>query len=55
MIAGHIGLYVNNYTLDLGVSGKKSVETLFAKAKSLGLIDDTENSLFLPSNKRILL
>lgn len=46
----HIGLYVNNYTLDLGESGRKSVKTLFNKAKQLGLIDAIEKDLFLPSH-----
>ena len=46
----HIGLYVNDYTLDLGKAGRKSVETLFNKAKQLGLIDSIEKDLFLPSN-----
>ncbi|MCK5857547.1 MAG: 1,4-dihydroxy-6-naphthoate synthase [Bacteroidales bacterium] len=46
----HIGLYVNNYTLDLGEAGKKSVETLFNKAKQLGLIKSIEKDLFLPTN-----
>jgi len=45
----HIGLYVNNYTLDLGEAGRKSVETLFNKAKQLGLIAAIEKDLFLPS------
>jgi len=48
----HIGLYVNNYTLDLGEAGRKSVETLFNKAKQLGLIDAIEKDLFLPSQKQ---
>ncbi len=47
----HIGLYVNNYTLDLGEAGRKSVETLFNKAKQLGLINAIEKDLFLPSEK----
>ncbi len=46
----HIGLYVNHYTLDLGEDGRKSVETLFNKAKQLGLIGAIEKDLFLPSN-----
>ena len=46
----HIGLYVNNYTLDLGEAGKKSVETLFKKAQELGLIETIEKDLFLPTN-----
>ena len=48
----HIGLYVNDYTLDLGKEGRKSVETLFSKAKQLGLINTIEKDLFLPSQKR---
>jgi len=48
----HIGLYVNNYTLDLGDAGRKSVETLFNKAKQLGLIKAIEKDLFLPSQKQ---
>ena len=46
----HIDLYVNNYTLDLGEAGKKSVETLFKKAQELGLIAAIEKDLFLPTN-----
>jgi len=46
----HIDLYVNNYTLDLGKAGKKSVETLFKKAQELGLIETIEKDLFLPTN-----
>jgi len=48
----HIGLYVNDYTLDLGTSGRKSVETLFNKAKQLGLISTIEKDLFLPQQKK---
>jgi len=48
----HIGLYVNDYTLDLGTSGRKSVETLFNKAKQLGLISAIEKDLFLPQQKK---
>ena len=28
----HIGLYVNNYSIDLGNDGKKAIETLFKVA-----------------------
>jgi 1,4-dihydroxy-6-naphthoate synthase len=46
----HIGLYVNDYTLDLGEAGRKSVEILFRKALELGLISTIEKDLFLPKN-----
>jgi 1,4-dihydroxy-6-naphthoate synthase len=46
----HIGLYVNDYTLDLGEAGRKSVELLFQKALELGLISTIEKDVFLPKN-----
>jgi len=46
----HIGLYVNDYTLDLGAKGRKSVELLFRKALELQLIPAIEKDLFLPKN-----
>lgn len=45
----HIDLYVNNYTLELGEMGRKSVETLFSKAQEMQLIQTIEKDLFLPS------
>lgn len=44
----HIDLYVNNYTLELGEMGRKSVETLFKKAQEMQLIQGIEKDLFLP-------
>lgn len=34
----HIDLYVNDYTLDLGVTGLAAVETLFGRARAAGLL-----------------
>jgi 1,4-dihydroxy-6-naphthoate synthase len=42
----HINLYVNEYTTDLGVEGRKAIETLFDKAKKGGLL----NADHLPEN-----
>lgn len=37
VIDKHIGLYVNDYTKDLGEHGKKAIETLMEKSKQIGL------------------
>ncbi len=34
----HIGLYVNDYTTDLGVKGRNAIQTLFEKANNAGLL-----------------
>lgn len=43
----HIDLYVNNYSLDLGIEGKNAVQLLFDKALKLGIIDKIEEEIFL--------
>lgn len=43
----HIGLYVNEYSVDLGEEGKRAVELLFDKAQSLGVIEKIEEEIFL--------
>lgn len=43
----HIDLYVNEYSIDLGVEGKGAVKTLFDKARALGLIPVANDALFL--------
>ncbi len=43
----HIGLYVNDYTIDLGEKGKKAVSYLFEMAKELKIVPSIEASLFL--------
>ena len=43
----HIELYVNNYSVDLGVEGKRAINTLFDKAQEVGVINKIEEELFL--------
>jgi 1,4-dihydroxy-6-naphthoate synthase len=43
----HIDLYVNQYSIDLGVLGKKAVDLLMKKAKEMGVIKDANNELFV--------
>ncbi len=43
----HIQLYVNNYTLDLGETGKMAVKTLFVWAKRNQLITTISEDIFL--------
>jgi 1,4-dihydroxy-6-naphthoate synthase len=43
----HIDLYVNEYSVDLGVDGRRAVELLFARARSAGVIPPVNDELFL--------
>lgn len=43
----HIGLYVNNYSVDLGAEGKRAIKILFDKAQEVGVINKIEEELFL--------
>ncbi|MES2140641.1 MAG: 1,4-dihydroxy-6-naphthoate synthase [Bacteroidota bacterium] len=43
----HIDLYVNNYSVDLGIEGKHAVQLLFDKGHELGIIDKIEEEIFL--------
>ena len=43
----HIGLYVNKYSIDLGLDGRTAIEMLFEKALSLQLIPEIKEELFL--------
>ncbi len=43
----HINLYVNNYTIDLGVNGRKAIETLYDKAQSLKIIQELHQPIFV--------
>jgi 5,8-dihydroxy-2-naphthoate synthase len=47
----HIDLYVNEYSVDLGREGRRAVELLFDKARTLGVIPSIEQSLFLDSGR----
>jgi 1,4-dihydroxy-6-naphthoate synthase len=43
----HIDLYVNDFSVDLGRTGREAVEGLFAKAHAAGVIPAVPSSLFL--------
>ncbi len=43
----HIDLYVNQYSVDLGVEGRRAVELLFSRARASGVIPDVKARLFL--------
>jgi 1,4-dihydroxy-6-naphthoate synthase len=43
----HIDLYVNNYSVDLGLEGRRAVELLFEKARATGIIPSVSDELFL--------
>jgi len=43
----HIELYVNDYSLSLGDEGRKAVDTLFQKAKSLALTQESIDNIYL--------
>ena len=44
----HIALYVNDYTLDLGVKGRSAVEFMFSTAQEKGLVTNLPASIFIP-------
>jgi 1,4-dihydroxy-6-naphthoate synthase len=46
VINSHIGLYVNDYSLDLGTNGINAVETLLKRAHQRGLIPASTQPLF---------
>ena len=43
----HIDLYVNEYSVDLGLEGRRAVEVLFERARSSGIIPSVREDLFL--------
>lgn len=45
----HIDLYVNKYSVDLGIEGKKAIHTLFEQAFEKGIITKVDQNLFLNS------
>ena len=44
----HIDLYVNEFSIDLGVEGRQAVTLLFDKARAAGIIPTVNDDLFLP-------
>ncbi|MBN8701999.1 MAG: 1,4-dihydroxy-6-naphthoate synthase [Bacteroidetes bacterium] len=47
VIQKHIDLYVNKYSVDLGIDGKRAVQTLFDKAIEKRIITNFNQSIFL--------
>jgi 1,4-dihydroxy-6-naphthoate synthase len=47
VIGRHIGLYVNEFSMDLGAQGVAAIETLFIKARSKKIIQASEKDIFL--------
>ena len=45
----HIDLYVNKYSIDLGIEGKQAVEMLFERGKATNMIPDSKETLFFCS------
>lgn len=43
----HIDLYVNKYSLDLGVEGRKAINLLFDTAREKGIIPEIREEIFL--------
>ena len=43
----HIELYVNNYSIDLGMEGKRAIQVLFEKAVEIGLIAKMPEGIYL--------
>lgn len=46
--AAHIGLYVNDFSLELGATGEAAVTTLLARAEAAGLVPRSGRDLFSP-------
>ena len=47
VINKHIELYVNRFSIDLGETGRKAVNTFFEEAHKVGIIPETKQNLFL--------
>ena len=46
----HIDLYVNDYSVDLGVEGRRAVEVLFDRARRAGIVPAVPGGLFLETD-----
>jgi 1,4-dihydroxy-6-naphthoate synthase len=47
VIQKHISLYVNNFTVDLGETGKNAVKTLYQKAVKENIIESVRQDIFV--------
>jgi 1,4-dihydroxy-6-naphthoate synthase len=43
----HIGLYVNEFSTDLGLIGKKAVRKMFEYAKDAGIVKKIPGEIFI--------
>lgn len=50
VMMAHIGLYVNDYTRDLGAKGRAAVQHLFDTALEKGIIPESNTELFITVN-----
>ncbi|HEY1025800.1 MAG TPA: 1,4-dihydroxy-6-naphthoate synthase [Sphingobacteriaceae bacterium] len=48
----HIDLYVNKYSIELGIEGRKAVQSLFDKAREAGTIPDFQQNIFLTNTDK---
>lgn len=46
----HIELYVNDYSIDLGIQGRKAIRDMFTRAQQLSIVPKTEKNIFLIGN-----
>lgn len=46
----HIELYVNDYSIDLGIQGRKAIRDMFTRAQQLSMVPKTEKNIFLVGN-----
>jgi len=51
VIDQHIGLYVNEYSIDLGKEGQKAVKTLIQTIIDLEIMNSSEKNIFLATNQ----
>ena len=47
VMRAHIGLYVNDYSIDVGAEGMLAVEELFARGRSAGILPEEANAAFI--------
>jgi 1,4-dihydroxy-6-naphthoate synthase len=47
VIKSHIGLYVNDFSIDLGTEGKDAITFLYQKALEVGMITQMPENMFL--------
>ncbi|HUV50136.1 MAG TPA: 1,4-dihydroxy-6-naphthoate synthase [Anaerolineae bacterium] len=46
VIRGHIDLYVNDFTIEIGEQGKEAIEALFEMARSRGILPESKKPVF---------